>query len=81
MEFFDNKTKNGNEQAIKVGRVVPEDAANVAFYRQEPITASSSLSVIDISEKIKENNIEKDSNTVFMFSNEIGILEDINRKQ
>jgi hypothetical protein len=50
------------------------------MYSQDKITAANSLSIIDVSNRIKENIIEKDSNTVFMFANEIGVLEDVNRK-
>ena len=80
MKFFENKTKNENEKAVKIGKSVPKDAANIAMYSQNKITAANSLSIIDVSNRIKENIIEKDSNTVFMFANEIGVLEDVNRK-
>jgi predicted metalloprotease with PDZ domain len=80
MKIFQNKTQNNNEKAVKVGKVAPADAANIALYNQDKITASNSLLVTDISQKIKENRIDNDSHTTLMIANELGILEDLNRK-
>lgn len=78
MKIFSNVTNNQNEKAIKIGKTVPKDAANIALFSQSDPSPSQNLSVIDFSDTIPENKIYSESKTSFMIANEIGILEDFN---
>ena len=78
MEFFSNVTDNKNEKAVKIGKTVPGDAANIALFSQPDPSPAKNLSVIDFSDTIPENRIKSEVKTSFMIANEIGILEDLN---
>lgn len=78
MKQFKNLTQNAKENAAKIGKIVPTDAANLAFYSNEQLSPSSNLSVIDVSEAIPENKASIASGVKTYFANELGILEDEN---
>lgn len=78
MKVFNNKTKNFKEKAVKIGSTVPSDAANIALFDQDVITAGNSLFVMDVSESIPENKIKDFGQTKVYYANELGILEDEN---
>jgi peptidoglycan hydrolase-like protein with peptidoglycan-binding domain len=78
MKKFENLTKNSKEKAIKVGRTVPSDAANLSFYSNEELTPANNLSIIDVSQSIPENKASQNSGVKTFFANELGILEDEN---
>lgn len=78
MKKFSNKTENGskNEEAIKKGSFLPDDAVNLGWYSTDEVTPESYLSVIDMSSFIPENS----SNTAVigekftMYADEFGVL-------
>ncbi len=78
MKVFNNTTKNHKEKAVKIGKSVPSDAANIALFDQDTVTAGSSLFVMDVSESIPENKIKDFEQTKIYYANELGILEDEN---
>ena len=78
MKQFTNLTVNSKETATKVGKVVPSDAANLAFYSNEELSPNNNLSVIDVSQSILENKSSTISGVKTYFANELGILEDEN---
>ena len=78
MKQFTNLTVNAKENATKVGKLVPTDAANLAFYSNEQLSPNNNLSVIDVSQSIPENKASTISGVKTYFANELGILEDEN---
>jgi hypothetical protein len=78
MKVFNNRSKNNKEKAIKIGSNVPADAANIAMFDQDIITAGNSLLVMDVSESIPENKVKDFGQNKIYFANELGILEDEN---
>jgi peptidoglycan hydrolase-like protein with peptidoglycan-binding domain len=76
MEIFSNVTNDKNEKAVKIGKTVPPDAANIALFSQADPSPATNLSVIDFSDTIPENRIGSETKTSFMIANEIGVLED-----
>jgi len=78
MKVFNNKTKNYKEKAVKIGKSVPSDAANIALFDQDIVTAGNSLFIMDVSESIPENKINDFGQTKIYYANELGILEDEN---
>lgn len=76
MKVFNNRTKNFKEKAVKIGKTVPSDAANIALFDQDVVTSGNSLFVMDVSESIPENKIKDFGQTKIYYANELGILED-----
>lgn len=78
MKQFKNLTKNNKEKSIKSGSIVPEEAANLAFYSNEKINPKNNLSVVDLSSTISENKASFIGGVKAFYANELGILEDEN---
>lgn len=76
MKAFENETDDGNEHAIKRGRIVPDGAVNLAWTKSPQLTPEKNIVVVDTSRVVEENNIESAGSRRVMYSNEFGILED-----
>lgn len=78
MEKFNNKTTIGNEEAIKIGNLVPAKGVGLSYFSNKPLTPSENLKILDLSDSIAENKIGTQNETKLFFANELGILQDQN---
>ena len=76
MKKFQNLTTNQNEKAIRLGKKVPSDAVNLAWFKSDPVSPSNTLSIIDSSKSIPENIIQQsvDNEAFFAYPNTLGYL-------
>jgi len=79
MQAFENITNDQNEKAFKIGTRVPNDAAAITWFSNDPTTVENSINYLDLSETISENvnkninNTESD-NTILAYADELGVL-------
>ncbi len=78
MKIFENITALGDEEAIKIGNVVPYNAAGLAYFANKKLSPKDNLKIIDVSETIAENKVSNQEETKFLYANELGILQDEN---
>lgn len=76
MKKFQNLTTNQNEKAVRLGKKVPSDAVNLAWFKSDSVTPSNTLSLIDSSKSIPENVIQQsvDNEAFFAYPNTLGYL-------
>ena len=77
MEKFTNQTENLNEKAVKIGSSVPSDGAVLGWFNSEDINPGNSISVVDVSNLIDENNVQKIdiSEPILVYADELGFLK------
>lgn len=76
MKPFDNETNDGNEKAIRRGRIVPDGAVNLAWTKSPQLSPEKNIVVVDTSRVVEENTINASGNRKVMYANSLGILED-----
>lgn len=81
MEVFENKSKSGNEVAIRRGHVVPENGITLAYAKSPGLSPDKNIVIIDTSRIIEENALEQQGRQKLMFANSLGVLEDIHGNQ
>lgn len=81
MKPFKNETNNGNEQAIRRGRSVPEDAVNLAWVKSPQLSPAKNIVVVDTSRVVEENVIQAGGSKKVMYANHLGVLEDLTGNQ
>ena len=82
MEKFTNQTENLNEKAVKIGSSVPSDGAVLGWFNSEDINPGNSISVVDVSNLIDENNVQKIdiSEPILVYADELGFLKTSDNK-
>lgn len=81
MKIFQNKTITGNEKALRKGKVVPVDDINLAYFQSPSLSPAENVVVIDTSQTIAGNIGGDERSISIMYSNAVGVLEDINGNQ
>lgn len=76
MKPFENRTADGNEKAVKRGKVVPVDGVNLAWAKTPPMTTDKNVVMIDTSQIVEENSIKDTGARKIYYANSIGVLED-----
>lgn len=78
MEIFENKTLCGCEKAIKIGTNVIQGDAILAWFSEEEVLPSNSISIVDLSNRIPENKISDtsydSSQPIVVYADELGFL-------
>lgn len=75
MKPFKNVTRDGNERAIRKGRVVPEGDINLAYVRSPELSPKENVVVVDTS-RIVEDNVISSGGCKLYYANPIGVLVD-----
>lgn len=78
MKPFDNVTSDGNEKAIRKGRVVPEGDVNLAYVRAPELSPKENVVVVDTSRITEENVASGTRAKKLYYANPIGVLVDEN---
>lgn len=76
MRPFENRTADGNENAVKRGKVVPSDAVNLAWVKSPKMTPSKNVVIVDTAQIVEENTIKDTGARKIYYANSLGILED-----
>jgi len=82
MEKFVNQTNSLDEKAIKIGSSVPSDAAVIGWFNSDEVTPSNSVSILDVSNQIPENNIPTTNinEPIIAYADELGFLKTLDNK-
>lgn len=78
MEAFENVSNDGNEKAIRRGKVVPDGDVNLAWAKAPALSPENNIVVIDTSQTIEENVANSSQSRRLYYANSLGILQDIN---
>lgn len=78
---FNNKTDAGHENAIRRGKVVPEDAVNLAYVQSPTLSPLQNIVIVDTSRIAEENAIDLGGRSQLYYANPMGVLEDENGNQ
>lgn len=77
MQKFENTSLNRKEKAIKVGNNVPSGSVGLSLFSVKDISPENNISMVDLSETILENRINKlssDNEAIITYADELGIL-------
>jgi hypothetical protein len=75
-QVFDNSTDAGNELAIRRGKVVPEDAVNLAYVKSPELSPAENIVIVDTSRITEENSINLQERCKIYYADSLGVLED-----
>ena len=76
MEKFEDVTSDGNENAFKRGKRVPDGAINLAWVKSPKLSPQKNIVVVDTSRIVEENSSNATYSKKIMYANSLGILED-----
>lgn len=77
MKPFENRTHDGNEKAIRKGRVVPDGDINLAYVRSPELSPKENVVVVDTSRIAEENVASGTRSCKLYYANPVGVLQDI----
>lgn len=79
MDKFTNITVEGHEKAVRIGTNVTSGDVVLAWFNTEEVTASNSVSIVDLSNGIPENTITTLSTNapIIAYADELGFLRKI----
>lgn len=78
MRAFQNVSREGNEKAIRRGRVVPKGDVNLAYIRAPELSPEENVVIVDTSRIIEENVRNTGQGCKLYFANALGVLVDEN---
>lgn len=81
MKPFKDTTSQGNEPAIRRGRVVPKGAVNLAFAKSPSLTPENNVVIVDTSRIVAENSLDSGGRKKLYYADALGVLQDINGNQ
>lgn len=73
MRPFNDTTSNGNERALRRGRIVPDGDVNLAYVKAPELSPEANVVVIDTSRTVEEN-LQDNRKSVLYVANEMGEL-------
>lgn len=81
MKAFDNRSSQGNEQAFRKGKIVPDGDVNLAYVQVPTLSPEKNVVVLDTSRVMDQGPSGNEITKKLYYANALGILEDENGNQ